>query len=271
MKKVILTVATTGSWGSKNDSPYIPLSPDDIADEVVKCSAAGASVAHIHARDKDGNESISTEIFSDIVEKIRKKDKDIILNLTTAGPPPHENRMLPVKNIRPEMASYDCGSMNWLHKHVFVNEPSFLENLGVCMQNNNVKPEVEIFDSGMMYNAIHYIKKGILKPPVHFQFVLGAPGGMKATVKNLLFLYEMLPENSTWSAFGIGKDHLPIMYASLALGATGVRVGMEDNLYYDKGVLAKSNVEFVERAVRVIREFGKEPATSDEAREILGL
>lgn len=271
MEKVILTVATTGSWGSKSDSPYIPLSPEEIAEEVVNCSAAGASLAHIHARDKEGNEAISTEIFSDIVERIREKDKDIILNLTTAGPPPHEKRMLHIKDIKPDMASFDCGSMNWLNKFVFENSPSFLESLGACMQNNNVKPEVEIFDTGMMYNALHYIKKGILKTPVHFQFVLGAPGGMKATVKNLLFLYEMLPENSTWSAFGIGKDHLPIMYAAMSLGATGIRVGMEDNLYYNKGVLAKSNVEFVERAVRVIKEFGKEPATPAKAREILNL
>ncbi|SHI53644.1 3-keto-5-aminohexanoate cleavage enzyme [Dethiosulfatibacter aminovorans DSM 17477] len=271
MDKVILTVATTGSWGSKNDSPYIPLSPEEIAEEVVNCSMAGASLAHIHARDENGNESLSTDIFSDIVGRIKEKNDDLILNMTTAGPPPHENRMIPIKAIKPEMASFDCGSMNWLHKHVFVNSPEFLENLGMCMQKNNIKPEVEIFDSGMMYNALHYIKRGILKSPVHFQFVLGAPGGMKATVKNLLFLQEMLPENSTWSAFGIGKDHLKIMYASLALGATGIRVGMEDNLYYEKGILAKSNVEFVERAVRVIEEFGKKPATPSEAREILNL
>jgi uncharacterized protein (DUF849 family) len=271
MEKVIIAVATTGAWGSKKDSPHIPLTPDEISEEVINCGKAGASIAHIHARNQEGKESISTEIFSEIISKIKNKDKNIILNLSTAGPPPHHLRMLPIETLKPEMASYDCGSMNWLHKTVFVNDPEFLENLGLCMLENNIKPEIEIFDAGMMGNAIHYLKKGVLKAPLHFQFVLGAPGGMEATVKNLLFLYEMLPKDSTWSAFGIGKDHLKIMYAALSLGATGIRVGMEDNLYYSKGNLAKSNVEFVERAVRIVREFGKEPATPDEARKILSL
>ncbi|RCX09862.1 3-keto-5-aminohexanoate cleavage enzyme, partial [Anaerobacterium chartisolvens] len=142
--------------------------------------------------------------------------------------------------------------------------------LGMVMQENGIKPEIEIFDAGMVYNALYYLKKGILKAPLHFQFVLGAAGGMDATVENLVFLKSLIPAGSTWGALGIGKGHLPIMYAALALGGH-VRVGMEDNILYAKGVLAKSNVEFVERTKRIVRELNKEIATPDEAREILGL
>jgi uncharacterized protein (DUF849 family) len=138
------------------------------------------------------------------------------------------------------------------------------------MQENNVKPEIEIFDAGMVYNALYYLKKGILKAPLHFQFVLGAAGGMDATVENLVFLKSLIPADSTWGALGIGKGHLPIMFTALALGGH-VRVGMEDNILYSKGVLAKSNVEFVERTKRIVAEFNKEIATPDEARAIMSL
>ncbi|RCX09938.1 3-keto-5-aminohexanoate cleavage enzyme, partial [Anaerobacterium chartisolvens] len=140
--------------------------------------------------------------------------------------------------------------------------------LGMVMQENGIKPEIEIFDAGMVYNALYYLKKGVLKAPLHFQFVLGAAGGMDATVENLVFLKSLIPAGSTWGALGIGKGHLPIMYAALALGGH-VRVGMEDNILYAKGVLAKSNLEFIERTKRIVRELNKEIATPDEARQIL--
>lgn len=269
--KVILTVAPTGAWPTKKDTPYIPLQPEEIADEVYKCWKAGASVAHIHVRDDEGKASMSFEKFEKTVKLIRERC-DIVLNLTTSGGLglTDEIRMKPFVELKPELASYDCGSMNWLHTSVFENSPSFLEKLGKTMAENNVKPEIEVFDAGMVYNAIYYLKKGILKAPLHFQFVLGAAGGMAATVENLVFLKNLIPEGSTWGALGIGKGHLPILYATLALGGH-VRVGMEDNIFYSKGVLAKSNVEFVERTKRIVKEMGKEIATPDEARKILGL
>lgn len=269
--KVILTVATTGAWPSKKDTPYVPLQPEEIADEVYECWKAGASVAHIHVRDDEGKASMSFEKFEKTVKLIRERC-DIVLNLTTSGGLglTDEIRMKPFVELKPEMASYDCGSMNWLHTSVFENSPAFLEKLGVTMEENNVKPEIEVFDAGMVYNAIYYMKKGILKAPLHFQFVLGAAGGMAATVENLVFLKNLIPEGSTWGALGIGKGHLPILYATLALGGH-VRVGMEDNIYYGPGKLAKSNVEFVERTKRIVKEIGKEIATPDDARQILGL
>ena len=178
--------------------------------------------------------------------------------------------MKPFVELRPEMASYDCGSMNWLHTSVFENSPSFLEKLGHKMQECDVKPEIEVFDAGMVYNALYYLKKGVLKAPLHFQFVLGAAGGMAATVENLVFLKSLIPEDSTWGALGIGKGHLPILYTALALGGH-VRVGMEDNIFYAPKQLAKSNAEFVERTKRIAAEIGKEIATPDEARKMLNL
>ena len=270
--KVILTVAPTGAWPTKKETPYVPLQPREIADEIYACWKAGASIAHIHVRDDEDKSSMSFEKFEETVRYIRETDCDIVINLTTSGQLglDDEARMKHVIELKPDIASYDCGSMNWMHSTVFENSPRFLEKLGLAMQENNVKPEIEIFDAGMIYNALYYLKKGILKAPLHFQFVLGAAGGMDATVENLVFLKSLLPENCTWGALGIGKGHLPIMYAALALGGH-VRVGMEDNVFYSKGVLAKSNVEFVERTKRIVKELNKEIASPDEARKILGL
>ena len=270
--KVILTVAPTGAWPTKKETPYVPLQPREIADEIYACWKAGASIAHIHVRDDEDKSSMSFEKFEETVRYIRETDCDIVINLTTSGQLglDDEARMKHVIELKPDIASYDCGSMNWMHSTVFENSPRFLEKLGLAMQENNVKPEIEIFDAGMIYNALYYLKKGILKAPLHFQFVLGAAGGMDATVENLVFLKSLLPENCTWGALGIGKGHLPIMYAALALGGH-LRVGMEDNVFYSKGVLAKSNVEFVERTKRIVKELNKEIASPDEARQILGL
>lgn len=269
--KVIITVAPTGAWPTKKDTPYIPLQPEEIADEVYECWKAGAAVAHIHVRDDEGKPTMAFEKFEETVRLIRERC-DIVLNLTTSGGLglTDEIRMKPFMELRPEMASYDCGTMNWMHTSIFENSPQFLEKLGLTMQEYDVKPEIEVFDAGMIYNALYYMKKGVLKAPLHFQFVLGAAGGIGATVENLVFLKSLIPEGSTWGAFGIGKAHLPILYATLALGGH-VRVGMEDNIYYGPGRLAKSNVEFVERAKRLIEEMGKEVATPDDARQILGL
>jgi uncharacterized protein (DUF849 family) len=272
MENLIITVATTGAWPSKNETPNVPLEPHEIADEVYKCWQAGASIAHIHVRDEQGKASMDFDNFKETVRLIRERC-NIILNLTTSGGIglKEADRMRPFMELLPEMASYDAGTMNWMHTTVFENNPQFLEKLGLKMQECGVKPELEIFDAGMFYNAMYYLKKEVLTSPMHFQFCLGCPGGMAATVDNLVFLRNLIPEGSTWSAFGVGAQQMPILLASIAMGATGVRVGMEDNVYYLKGVLAKSNVEFVERAKRIAAECGRGVATVDEARRILCL
>ena len=269
--KVILTVATTGAWPQKKDTPYIPLQPEEIAEEIYACYKAGASIAHIHVRDDEDKASMSFEKFEQTVKLVRQRC-DIVINLTTSGGIGlmDDIRMKPFIELKPEIASFDCGSMNWMNSTVFENSPKFLEKLGLTMQENNVKPEIEVFDAGMIYNALYYLKKGVLKAPLHFQFVLGVPGGMAATVENLMFLKSLIPADATWGALGIGKQHLPIMYAALALGGN-LRVGMEDNIYYRAGELAKSNVEFIERTKRIAAELDKQIATPAEARAILGL
>jgi len=270
--KLIVTVATTGAWPTKKETPYVPLQPKEIADEIYSCWNAGAAMAHIHVRDDANKASMNFKKFKETVDYIRATDSDISLNLTTSGGIGLEDdeRMRPFAELLPEMASYDCGTMNWAHSTVFENRPEFLEKLGLKMQQLNVKPEIEVFDAGMIYNALYYLKKGILKAPLHFQFCLGVPGGTAATVENLIHLRSLIPEGSTWSTFGVGKGAVPIMLASVALGGH-VRVGMEDNIFLRKGVLAKSNMEFIDQVKKIAFEASRDIATPDEARAILGV
>ncbi|MBP2652295.1 MAG: kce 5 [Firmicutes bacterium] len=272
MEKCIITVATTGAWPKKENNPNVPMTPREIAEEVNACWKAGAAVAHLHMRDEQGNGTMSTEKFRETVGLIKEMKCGIVLNCTTSGDlqATEETRVNHLIELKPEMASYDCGSMNWMHNSLFLNPPAFLEKLGLIMQENNVKPEIEVFDASFIYNAIYYQKKGILKGPLHFQFCLGAAGGSAATVENLVYLKSLIPQDSTWSAFGIGAGHMPILLASVALGGH-IRLGMEDNVMFAKHRLAKSNVEFVERAVRIIKEANRTVATADDAREILSL
>ena len=277
--KVIITAAVTGAWPKKENNPNVPRTPQEIADDVYACWKAGAAVAHLHMRDDEGNGTMDTAKFEETVNLIHTKypDCDIVLNLTTSGDihADDEIRVAHVKKLKPEMASYDCGSMNWLNSGLFLNTPKFLTDCGLLFQELGVKPEIEAFDPGMIGNAAYYIKKGVLKTPVHFQFCMGCANGIAGSMKNLIFMKETADElvgkgNYTWSCFGVGHSAMEMLYGAVALGGN-IRVGMEDNVMYAKGQLAESNVQFIERAVRVIKEYGKEVATPDEARQILGL
>lgn len=270
MEKVIITAALTGAVTPKDSNPNIPLNPLDIAEDAYRCWQAGAAIVHLHMRDEKGNGTMDKERFKETVALIKSKC-NVVCNLTSSGDATatDEKRMAHIIEIKPEMASFDAGTMNWGHNSIFLNTPQFLEKLGATMLECNVKPEIEVFDAGMLYNSLYYLKKGILKAPLHFQFVLGAAGGTAAKVENLVYLKNLLPQEATWSAFGIGKAHLPILYAAIALGGH-LRVGLEDNIYYAKNRLA-SNAELVERAGRLIREANKEIATPDEARKMLNL
>lgn len=269
MEKLIISVATTGSTTSKQDNPNLPITPAEIADEVYHCWQAGASIAHIHVRDKAGERSMDIDLFKETVKLIKEKC-NIIINLTTSGSGEitEEQRLRPVE-LKPEIASFDAGSLNF-GPRVFINSPQFLEKLALKMKQYNVKPEIEVFDAGMVSNALRLFKKGYLELPLHFQFVLGVKGGMEATARNLIFLHDSIPPESTWSVVGIGKGQLPMSLISMTIGGH-VRVGMEDNIYLHKGVLAQSNAQFVERMVKLAREIGREIATPDESRKILKL
>ena len=276
--KRIITVATTGAWPQKEDNPHVPLTPEEISEDVYACWKAGAAIAHLHMRDDQGIGTMDKAKFRETVELLRANhpDCDIVLNMTTSGAadfPTEECRYAHIVELKPEMASYDCGSMNWMHTGLFLNPPPFLEKLGRIMDENHIKPEIESFDPGMIANAAYHLKRGVLKAPLHFQFCMGCANGIPGSIKNLLFMketMEALCPNSTWSCFGVGHTAMEILYSAVALGG-GIRVGMEDNIMYAKGVLAESNEQLVLRAKRVIEEYGCQVATPDEAREMLHL
>lgn len=271
--KRVITAAITGSWPTREQNPNLSITPEEIAADVYECWKAGAAIAHIHVRNDDGTPSTDFEKYKETIERIRAyKDCDICLNITSSGSVGFgdEERIYPLQKLLPEMASYDAGTLNWQHRTIFENHPRFLEKLGNALIESNIKPEIEIFDAGMIYNAIYYMKKGVLKTPCHFQIVLGCPGGMTSTVENLVFLKNLIPEGSTWAACGIGSGHMPIMMAAIAMGAH-IRVGMEDNVMWQKGVPAESNAQFVKRAKELLEINGLEAATPDEARQIYGL
>lgn len=271
--KRVITVAITGSWPTREQNPNLSITPEEIAKDVYECWKAGAAIAHIHVRNDDGTPSTDFEKYKETIERIRAyKDCDICINITSSGSVGFgdEERIYPLQKLLPEMASYDAGTLNWQHRTIFENHPRFLEKLGTTLIESNIKPEIEIFDAGMIYNAIYYMKKGILKAPCHFQIVLGCPGGMTNTVENLVFLKSLIPAGSTWAACGIGSGHMPILMTTIAMGGH-IRVGMEDNVMWQKGVLAESNAQFVKRAKELLEMNGLEAATPDEARQIYGL
>lgn len=276
--KTIITVAPTGAWPKKKDNPNVPMTPEEIAEDVYECWKAGAAVAHLHMRDDEGNGIMDPVRFKKTVELIKAhEDCDIVLNLTTSGDIHADDdiRVAHVEELKPDMASYDCGSMNWLNSGLFINSPAFLERCGLSFQEWGVKPEIEAFDPGMIANAAYYIKKGVLKTPVHFQFCMGCANGITGTMKNLVFMKEEAEKlvganNFTWSCFGVGHSAMEMLYGAIALGGH-IRVGMEDNVLFSKGVLAESNAQFVKRAVEAVKLFGREVATPDEARQLLNL
>lgn len=277
MAKTIITVATTGAWPTKKNNPNVPMTPKEIAEDVYECWKAGAAVAHLHMRDDEGKGTMDVNKFEETVKYLKGNhpDCDIVLNFTTSGDlnATDETRQIHLEKLRPEMCSYDAGSMNWLNSGLFINHPKFLEELGTNVQKWNIKPEIEVFDPGMIGNAAYYLKRGVLKGPLHFQFCMGCANGILGGMKNLVFMKETMESlcpGSTWSCFGVGKTAMEMLYGAVAMGGH-VRVGMEDNVMYSKNELAESNVQFVERAARVIKEFGNKVATPDEAREILGI
>ncbi len=293
MAKKIVTVALTGAV-----TPHgydVPETPEEIAKAAYECWKAGASVAHLHMRDDEGNGIMDPVKFYQTIKILREDypDCDIIVNCTSSGDnrvsddSPYGNavRRLHHKNVPGiEMGTFDAGSFNWgIPGGIFSNSPTFLTDLGHLYLEKDIKPEFEVFDMGMIRAVGTYWKKGIVKAPLHFQLCLGVVGGMEATptaVQTMLTEIEHLqaqgnlPQEVTVSGFGIGKGHIPVMMAMLANGHH-VRVGMEDNVVFGKDKDGKkilaTNLKLVQRAVDIIKASGDEPATPAEAREMLGL
>ena len=269
MEKLIITVALTGNVPTKKMNPNLPVTAEEIAADVARCANAGACLFHVHARDREEKPTLDLDVYKRNARAIKQTAPEVILQLSTgarAGTDP-EARMAPVR-LLPEMASFTTGSNN-LPGVVYANPPQFLEQLAAVFKETGVKPEIEVFEAGMIANALFLQKKGLLVAPLHFDFVLGAPGAMPAGVRGLVFLRDSLPAGSTWTVAGIGKAEIRMAAAAIAMGGH-VRVGLEDNLRMPDGSPA-SNPRLVEKVAAIAREVGREIAGPDEARRILSL
>ena len=286
--KIMIQVCLCGAGTKKSQAPTVPYTADELAEQIVACAKAGASIAHIHVREDKivdgvmqiGYKSMSLEKFTEAVEKTRalckKEGVDIVINLTTSGGEYEDyKRLQHLGALKPEMCSFDPNTLNWANSYIFENSPRFLNKLAAEVVAQDVKPDFEVFDTGHIDSVMYYVNKhGIPKPP-HIQFIMGVGGSMPGTAENLAFLVGKLPEGATWSVSGIGKAHMPMMLAGLALGCDGLRVGLEDNILYgrnpDGSKIIATNVQLVERAVALSKLAGREIATAQEAREILGI
>jgi uncharacterized protein (DUF849 family) len=298
MAKTIVTAALTGGGATPSMSPYLPITPEQLADEAVRAYEAGAAIAHVHVRDPEtGQPSSKLEYFREVATRVKSRC-NMILCPSTGGTPEMTvaERGRVVAELKPELATFNAGSMNfgiflgaeaigdykhaWEKPHLLNSENSIFPNTFKTLREfsqmfaeTKTKPELEVYDSGMINNLVYLLQKEYLKKPLHIQFVLGTMGGLPATVNNLNFLHTSAREafgEFTWSTCALGRFQFPMCTVAMIMGGN-CRVGMEDNLYLSKGVLAKSNAELVEKMVRILREFGNEPATPDEARRILGL
>jgi uncharacterized protein (DUF849 family) len=296
--KVIITAAITGGVHVPSQSPHLPLTPDQIVDECVRAREAGAAVAHIHVREPETGRPIpDMDLFRDVARRV-KEQSDIILCTTTGGAPgmSHEERVGVVRELAPELASCNMGSMNFglfplaerikefrfdwekpflerTDEHIFANTFKSMRYFIETMVEQGTQPELEVYDAGMINNTAFMLNVGVLRRPVYIQFVLGILGGMPATVESLVFLHnqarQMLGEFE-WSVAAAGRFQFPIGVAALAMGGN-VRVGLEDSVYIGKGQLATSNAEQVAKMARIVRELSLEPVAPDEARSILHL
>ena len=269
MEKLIITTALTGNVPTRERTPHVPITPEEIANDVECCAAVGASLFHVHARDEQGRPTLDIAVFKDTVRRIKARTPEVIIQLSTGARAGRdwEARANPVR-LLPEMASFTTGSNN-LPGIVYENAPDFIAFLAGVFRDTGVKPEIEVFETGMISNALYLVKKGFLTSPLHFDFVLGAPGSMPGTVRNLAFLADSLPPDSTWTVAGIGQAELPLATAAIAMGGH-VRVGIEDNLQLPDGTLA-TNAQLVEKVAAIARLMGREIASPEDARRILSL
>ncbi|WP_065219534.1 MULTISPECIES: 3-keto-5-aminohexanoate cleavage enzyme [Butyricimonas] len=271
MEKLIITAAICGAEVTKEQNPAVPYTVEEIVREAKSAVDAGAAIVHLHVREDDGTPTQSKARFKECLDAIYKVCPDVIIIPSTGGAVgmTAEERLQPTE-LFPEMATLDCGTCNF-GDDVFENTMPMMRDFGKRMLENNIKPEYECFEMGHLDTILNMARKGqVPGAPMQFNFVLGVPGCTPATVQNLSWMVNAIPAGSTWTATGIGRHAFPLAAAAIVMGGN-VRVGFEDNLYLERGVLAKSNGELVEKVVRLAKELGREVATSAEARVILGL
>ncbi|WP_153462039.1 3-keto-5-aminohexanoate cleavage protein [Sediminibacillus terrae] len=288
MNKVLLTAAVTGAGDTTKKSKHVPVTPKEIAEAAIASAKAGATVAHVHARDpENGGISHDVEHYREIVDRIRESETDVIINITSGGGGDFipsldtpaaggngtdmqtpEERHEPVGELLPEMCTLDCGSTNFGNM-VYLSPTDWLRQQAKLVQDSGVKPELECFDTGHLRFAKQLISEGLIDGDPMFQFCLGIPWGAEADIETMAYMKNRLPENAHWSAFGIGRMQLPIAAQAAMLGGN-IRVGLEDNLYLSKGVFGR-NDQLVEKAITMLHGNGMEVMTPQEAREQYGL
>ena len=287
---VMLTCAVTGAGDTTGKSPHVPVTPKEIADASIEAAKAGASITHIHARDPEtGQGSRDPKLFKEIVDRVRDSDTDVVINITAgmggdwvsdpsnpAMPGPGtdmigpEERLAHVKECLPEICSLDCGTLNFSDTDmIYISTPPALRKMAAMAREWGVKPELEVFELGHIRFAKAMIAEGLVNDPPMFQICLGIPWGAEQTVETMAAMKAQLPPNASWASFGIGRGQMPMMAAAVAMGGN-VRVGLEDNIYLDRGVLA-TNAQLVTRAREIIERMGGRVATPQQARNKLKL
>ena len=288
--EVIVTCAVTGAGDTVDKHPAIPVTPEQVADAAIEAADAGAAIVHIHVRDpKTGAGSRDIELFRQSVDRVRASGRDVLINLTAgmggdlvvddddpATPAPGsdlvnaQTRMAHVEALRPDIASLDCGSINFSDDNViYVQTPNMLRTMATRYREIGVKPELEVFDLGHLRFANQMVQEGLVDDPPMYQICLGIPWGADATTATMATMASQVPTHAVWSGFGISRMQMPMVAQAMLLGGN-VRVGLEDNLYLERGVHA-SNGELVSKAIRIIKELGGRACSVDEARHKLGL
>jgi uncharacterized protein (DUF849 family) len=288
-RRVIVTCAITGGGDTVGKHPAIPVTPEQIAVSSLEAARAGAAIVHIHVRDpQTGKPSAKQELYVEVVERIRAQNDDVIINLTTGAGARFipssvdpkiggdgttlmmpEARVRHIQALKPEICTLDITTMNF-GEFVFVNTPAHIRIMAKTVLDLGVKPELELFDTGNVRLALKLIEEGVIATPAMYQLCLGVPWGAPATVDALMLMRDMLPAGSFWTGFAIGPQEFPFVAQAILLGGH-VRVGLEDNLYIERGKLAPSNAALVEKAVRIVDALDCVPATPAQARAILGL
>ncbi len=290
-REVFITCAVTGSGGTQDRSPHVPRSPQQIADSAIAAAKAGAAIVHCHVRDPEtGAPSRRLDLYREVTDRIRDADVDVVLNLTagmggdivfgpTSQPLPvqagtdmigAEERVAHVLDCRPEICTLDCGTMNFAEAdYVMTNTPGMLRAMGRMMTDAGVKPEIEAFDTGHLWFAKELVKEGVLDGPALVQLCMGVPWGAPDDLNTFMAMVNNVPDDWTFSAFALGRNQMAYVAAAVLAGGN-VRVGLEDNLWLDKGVLA-TNAQLVERAVGIVEGMGAKVAGPAEVREKLGL
>jgi 3-keto-5-aminohexanoate cleavage enzyme len=271
MDKLIITAAICGAEVLKEHNPAVPYTVEECVREAKSAYDAGASIIHLHVREDDGTPTQSKTRFKAVMDAIYEACPDVIIQPSTGGAVgmTNDERLQPTELV-PEMATLDCGTLNFGGDDIFENTENTIKYFGNKMIERGIKPELEVFDKSMIDMALRLNKKGFIKSPMHFDFVMGVNGGITGDLRDFVFLRHSLPADATYTVAGVGRFEFTLAAAAIIDGGN-VRVGFEDNVYLSKGVLAKSNGELVAKVVRLAKEFGREIANPAETRQILGL